>query len=314
MYFPGGTHMRWRRTRSLILGVGLSALLASGCDSAEREKEDAEEEEVTNPTYLNADRPARLYVPSDYDAEKAYPLVLMLHGYSVTGAMQNVIFQLVERVKTYQFILVVPEGTRNQQGHPFWNAFEDCCNFYGQDVDDVAYLTGLVEEAAKHVHVDRSRVTTLGHSNGGYMSLRLACERPDIFSRAVSVAGSMPSLREQCDAEGGVSILQIHGTEDITIPYENNLETEGGDGHGIFTRGAEATVQDWVDFNGCSPEPVESTRADFMSIAGDETVITRWDCGEGVSVQLWRIEGGDHLLLSRKRSFQNQIAEFVTAP
>ena len=38
-----------------------------------------------------------------------------------------------------------PDGSRNERGEQFWNATDACCAF-GSDVDDVAYLTGLIDE------------------------------------------------------------------------------------------------------------------------------------------------------------------------
>lgn len=255
-----------------------------------------------------------MHLPKDYDPDRSYPLVLMLHGYSVNGMLQNIVLQLVERVTSHQYVLIVPEGTVNSRSHQFWNAWPQCCNFDNQEVDDVEYLTALVEEAKEHVTIDDSRVGSVGHSNGGYMSYRLACERPDVFSRIVSVAGSMPLDPELCNPDGRVSVLQAHGTNDETVPYFDNQDTEGGDGHGIYTRGAEASVQDWLTHNGCPEDATLSEALDLSVIAGDETQRTHWDCGDSVSVELWRIEGGDHLLLERNTEFQDRIAAFLVAP
>lgn len=296
-----------------ILVFGMQ-LVGCGEDMPVDDEEDTEVEETnTPPQYIHDTRPARLHVPRDYDENKSYPLVVMIHGFSVSGALQDVIFQLVKRVNSHQFVLIVPEGTKNRDKNGFWNAFSDCCNFYDENVDDVAYISSLIEEAFEHVNIDRSRVTSLGQSNGGYMSYRMACERPDLVRRVVSVAGSMPVDREECVASDAVTVLQVHGTEDPTVPYDNNLDTEGGEGHGIYTRGAEATVADWLEINDCAEEASENYRADFFVIEGDETEVTRWECRAGTSVEFWRVEGGEHLLGSRNSTFQNRIAEFVTA-
>ena len=42
---------------------------------------------------------------------------------------------------------VAPEGTTDRDGRQFWNAGTvGCCNLYGSDVDDSAYLAGLITE------------------------------------------------------------------------------------------------------------------------------------------------------------------------
>ena len=56
-------------------------------------------------------------------------------------------------------------------------------------MDDVAFLTLLVADVAKAYAVDPNRVYAAGHSNGGIMALRLACEASDVFA-AVGVQSS----------------------------------------------------------------------------------------------------------------------------
>lgn len=110
-------------------------------------------------------RPARLFVPLSYTPSRAYPLVLMLHGYQVNGDAQDLVLGLRERVESMGFALLIPEGTPDLKGKQFWNAWEECCNFDGLGVDDVGYLSALVEEAAREIHVDAERVSIVGHSN-----------------------------------------------------------------------------------------------------------------------------------------------------
>lgn len=268
----------------------------------------------TFPRYIGGnDRPARLHVPKDYDESKAYPLVLMLHGFGANGGLQNFVFNLVERVNPFQFVLIVPEGTKNANGDQFWNAFLDCCNFLEETVDDVSYLTGLVEEAKGLLNIDEDRVTSLGHSNGGYMSFRLGCERSDIFRRVVSLAGSMPVDPSVCVPDHPVSVLHIHGTADDTVTYDDNRGTDGGDRHGIITRGAIATVEDWLGLNQCDETSLVAKTDDLIIPDDDnEASIETWSCAEGTKVTFWSLRDGDHLLLTRKANMQDEIAKFIT--
>ena len=301
------------RPRALLVLTLTAASVSFGCG-----KKDAEEPyPLTPPEFIGgADRPAALYVPSDYDRTKAYPLVVMLHGYSANGMLQDAIFGLRERVTKHQFVLVVPEGTRNSQGRQFWNAFPECCDFEGSGVDDVSYLSALVEEAATVVHIDRARITSAGHSNGGYMSYRLACERPDLFRRVVSLAGSMPVKTESCPEPGAVSLLHVHGSLDDVVPYGDNVEGSPTTKHGIVTRGAHDTVDRFRKRNGCAEAPDREEALDLLSnVDGAETKARVWEsCDTGERVVFWDSEGGDHVFLGRNAEFQDRIVEFITAP
>ena len=79
-------------------------------------------------------------------------------------------------------------GTRDPDGNRFWNATDFCCDLHNTQVDDVKYLSGLLEEAATHIAVER--IFALGHSNGGFMSYRLACEGIPGLVAIASLAGT----------------------------------------------------------------------------------------------------------------------------
>ena len=74
-----------------------------------------------------------------------YPLVLMLHGYGANSFVQDGVFGLQDRVDSHQFILILADGTVDAGGSQFWNAFNECCDFYGTNVKDNKWLSKLIE-------------------------------------------------------------------------------------------------------------------------------------------------------------------------
>lgn len=300
-----------------ILWVAVS-LFGCGENTTEPDDEIVEETpyETLLPRSVGGDRPAKVYWPKGMRPDQSYPVAVMVHGYSVNGFLQNVVLGLVERVSKYDMVLIVPEGTKNSAGARFWNAFPDCCNFDGSDVDDVQYLKDLVEEVDEHILVDRARISFVGHSNGGYMSYRMACEHPEWVRSIVVLAGSMPVDESRCADAHGVRVLHIHGTEDHTVPWANNVDGTPGDGHGIISKGAKDSVARWVQKNGCDTTALETQREDFFkAIEGEETQIQRWtSCEDDNVVEYWEVEGGDHLLVNTTDDFKNRIAEFLVGP
>lgn len=291
----------------LLMAAGLAA-----CDDDEERIYPEAPPETIGPEA----RQARLIAPLNYDRAHRYPLVLMLHGYQVTSELQDIVFGLMDRVDSRGFILLMPEGTPDSKGKQFWNATEECCNFDGLEVDDVSYLSELVEEAARQTNIDRERITVVGQSNGGYMAFRLACDRPDLFRRAASVAGSMPVDPSHCAEREPVSILHIHGTVDNVVPYADNREGTPGETHGIVSAGAHDTVARWRESNGCEAEPDVVESLDLVAnVEGEETTASSWtSCSSGESVHFYDIEGGDHLLLARTALFQDRLVDFLVAP
>ena len=90
------------------------------------------------------------------------------------------------------FLYCYPDGTiAGPVGATgFWNATDACCDFGNTGVDDVGYLRGVIEEIARRFAVDRKRVYLIGHSNGGFMAYRMACESADLIAGIASLAGT----------------------------------------------------------------------------------------------------------------------------
>ncbi len=89
-----------------------------------------------------------------------------------------------------------------------------CCT-YETRVDDVGYLVKAVEQIDVDYGVKRSGVGLMGDSNGGMLSHKAACERPDVFKAAASFAGTYTG---PCNKDG-VNLAQWHGGLDAVVPY-----------------------------------------------------------------------------------------------
>ena len=88
------------------------------------------------------------------------------------------------------FLYCYPDGTIDRWGNRFWNATDACCDFGNTGVDDAGYLRGVIEEIARRFAVDRKRVYLIGHSNGGFMAYRMACQSADLIAGIASLAGT----------------------------------------------------------------------------------------------------------------------------
>jgi poly(3-hydroxybutyrate) depolymerase len=155
------------------------------------------------------------------------PLVILLHGYTANSFWQNFYFGLNVETQKRGIMLVTPDGTKNPDGSQFWNATDSCCDYYQSGVDDVAYIAGLIEEAKLHFNIDADRVYLVGHSNGGYMSYRMACEHSEIIAGFVSLAGANWYDDTKCGNPGPVAVLQVHGAWDAVILYDGKEPQEG---------------------------------------------------------------------------------------
>lgn len=243
------------------------------------------------------ENPYTLVVPDAAASGEPLPLVILLHGYGANKEIQLGYFGLEPLAKDRGFLLAVPDGDTNALSQQYWNATDACCS--GGDgsgePDHVAMLRALIGDVSQSHAVDPDRVYFIGHSNGGFMSYRMACDASDLVAAVVSLAGATWADPEKCSPESAVSVLQIHGTADETILYD------GGDILGSAYPSAADTVRQWAGLNSCG-EPTDPIVNDDNTLdleatidAADTAVYGVPGCPDGVDVELWTINGGSHI-------------------
>ena len=244
-------------------------------------------------------RPALIVLPSEYyrgplDERASIPLVFSLHGYSSHYMDQDSYFGLSLLVNSYNFALVLPNGKLDDMGNRFWNATDFCCGISDTKPDDVVYLTGLVEEAAEHVNIDR--VFVAGLSNGGFMSYRLACESLPGLAAIVVVAGSSFSDETRCDSAIPVSVLHVHGTADEVVTFDGGSNPDLGKGNHPAPLDV---VHRWARRLDCDLSEAETLpNLDIdRTVDGSETSVTRFKsgCRGGLVVEFWEMDSSSHV-------------------
>lgn len=241
---------------------------------------------------IGGDRPVEVTEPDHLEPGAKAPLVLLLHGYGVSGLVEDIYMGLKPVARQKGFFYAFPTGTLDAKGSYWWNSTGD-----GSMVDDSAYLVGLIDEIIARYAVDPKRVFLIGHSNGGFMAYRMACEHADKIAAIASLAGGMWLPPIDCQPSEAVHVAQIHGTADDTVLYDGSAigPVDGTPGYVA----AEATVQAWATFGGCSLTPdMSAPPLDLeVSIAGAETTVERYTqgCNAGGSAELWSVAGGGHI-------------------
>lgn len=242
---------------------------------------------------LIVERPFNEVVPVGYQAGTPVPLVVLLHGYSATAATQDAYFHLSELAQSRGFLLALPEGTIDQRGQHFWNATDACCGF-GKTVDDVAYLTAVIEDLQARYTIDSKRIFLVGHSNGAFMSHRMACDRSHLIAGIVALAGDVWADATKCQPTESVNVLQVHGTLDAVIRYGGGVALAG---QPPFPS-AEDSVGTWGEKNHCTGSGLERIGGDLdlvfdLPFAETQRFSYR-GCPSG-SAELWKIVGGSHI-------------------
>ena len=244
---------------------------------------------------IGGERPAVLALPEDHDGETPIRLLVLLHGYGDDALSLARFYGFARRAVAGEFAIVFADGVPDDEGNQFWNATDLCCGrTTGVKPDDVAYLRWLVVEAGTLVAVDRTYL--LGHSNGGFMAYRLACEGVPGLAGIVSIAGSSFEDPARCDGADAVSVLQVHGGRDRIVRIDGGVLPALGPGR--YPAAAEV-VERWALRAGC-----DTPSENLSPIRVGDGVKNSWahvsrylsGCADGVTVEFWQVPGAGHIL------------------
>ncbi|NQX92800.1 MAG: hypothetical protein HRT74_11880 [Flavobacteriales bacterium] len=230
------------------------------------------------------DREYTLYQPL---GDGPFPLVFCLHGYTNNATFQMEYSAFNEVADQEGFMVIYPQGTNDDLGIPFWNAWmaED-------SADDVGFIDYLIDLAIENHDADASKIYSCGFSNGGIMSYTLACELSHRIAAVASVAGTMNAeVIEDCDLDQPFPVMHIHGDLDLVVPIDGN---ELGDitDFGVLIS-AEETLTFWNDLN--NAEPGVTTDIPNESILDFCTAeYTSYSWGDGKENAFILVEGGGH--------------------
>ena len=215
-----------------------------------------------------------VYVPESYNPELSTPLMINIHGFVQWPANQMQVSQWNKLADQYGFIVVYPSGT----GFPLrWRVTDE-------PEKEVAFFSDLISKLEGEYNIDSSRIYANGLSNGGGMTLLLACRLSDRITAVGSVAGAFRGTCEDHAGQRPVPAIFFHGKEDPLVPYA------GGDYEhtGMPFPNIPEFVASYAQENGCNPAPTT------LIESGNITGIRYSDCHQDADVVFYTIAGGGH--------------------
>ncbi|MBI2967085.1 MAG: T9SS type A sorting domain-containing protein [Bacteroidetes bacterium] len=227
-------------------------------------------------TYNGNYRTYILHIPGTYSGSVPVPLVFNLHGYS-SNATQQQFYSAMDVVSdTAGFLVVYPNAVNS-----VWDTL-----FTSSAIDDVGFLSALIDTIRQDYLIDTLRIFSCGISMGGYMTYRLACELHDRIAAVASVAGpTVNPIFDSCQNTPPMPVLHFHGTADSTVPYN---------GQGMWPP-VDTIIQYFVSKNGCPLFPDTTPIPDIW--APDNCTVTRFDyspCDDSSEVVFFKIFNGGH--------------------
>jgi polyhydroxybutyrate depolymerase len=246
------------------------------------------------------------HVPSGFS--RPLPLVIDLHGYSESAAIQTDVSDWFAFGDTHGLIAVAPQINRTVQ---LWNT--------GLGSTDLAWFGKLLTTVEADECVDRNRVDVDGYSDGAFMASAVACQFASQVAAIAPVAGIQAV--SGCRPSRPVPVIAFHGTDDpfvsfggglgakaLALPAPNGQGTLGqsgaAGGSAKATPGSSIPDQakKWAARNGCG------ITASYKTVADKVTLIS-YPCPSDATVELYRVTGGGHAWPGS--AFCRSIASFI---
>lgn len=226
-----------------------------------------------------------LNLPSNYNEASDISLVIALHGGGGKATQMESDYLLTEKANKEKFAIVYPEGVQSEGilGVRTWNA-GTCCDYaVEKNIDDVKYISLLIDELLKkYPKLNPKKVYATGMSNGAMLSYRLACELSHKIAAIAPVAGTLATT-QPCKPSRAVPILHIHSKLDEKVPYG------GGVGiFGFYFPPVEDGLNTWVKNDGCNA----TTKT--VTILNKYTLIKWTNCNNSSTIEFYFTHDGGH--------------------
>lgn len=183
-----------------------------------------------------------------YNSNAEMPLVIGLHGTGGSGYQFETDYGFSPKANAAGFIAVYPDGVQKQGGLlkiRTWNA-GSCCDYAMENnINDVKFISILIDMLSDRFHINEKRVYVAGMSNGAMLAYRLAAELPHRIAAIAAVSGTMVYEKNMA-MQGIVPILHIHSTLDTKVPFAGGI----GIGNYNFPPVMEG-IHYWAQRDGC---------------------------------------------------------------
>lgn len=233
-------------------------------------------------------------LPRDYyDSAHERPLVIGLHGTGGSAEQFERTYGFNEKSDEAGFVAVYADGVIKDDGRGLfqirtWNA-GTCCDYaMYNNINDVKFISTLIDSIGRRFRINRKKVYIAGMSNGGMMAYRLASELPDKIAGIGVVSGTMVAEKDM-SRQGTVPIIHIHAIPDTKVPFTGGI----GIGEVHFPHAMDG-IQYWVNRNNCQTTPVAEYRQGYQ--------LQSWPGQNGQPlIQLYLTEDGGHAWPSTAR-------------
>ena len=198
---------------------------------------------------LNSRGGFSVYVPEYYAEDRAWPLVMALHG--GTGNGRSFLWTWLHDVRSLGAILVAP------------TAMGRTWALMGDDTD-TPNLSLILETVQNSWNIDSTKLLLTGMSDGGTFCYVTGLERASPFTHLAPISATFhPLMAAMADAERlqGLPIHLVHGKLDWMFPVEVARHARDA----LAAAGADVTYREIGDLSHCYPREINSEILGWMN-------------------------------------------------
>jgi phospholipase/carboxylesterase len=195
-----------------------------------------------------------LYVPEYYTPDRAWPLVMALHGGSGNG--RGFLWSWLRDARSHGAILISPTATGNTPNKTTWALM-------GDDTD-TPNLARILDSVRSRWNVDAKRMLLTGMSDGGTFCYVTGFESSSPFTHLAPVSATFhPLMAEMADAERlrGLPIHIVHGRLDWMFPVQVARQTS----QALSAAGADVTYRELDDLSHAYPREMNAPILDWLN-------------------------------------------------
>jgi len=183
-----------------------------------------------------------LYVPEYYTPDRAWPLVMALHGGSGNG--RNFLWTWLRDARSHGAILVAPTATG-----PTWALM-------GEDTDTPNFVR-ILDAVTSRWNIDATRMLLTGMSDGGTFCYVTGLEDASPFTHLAPVSATFhPLMAEMAspDRLRGLPVYLVHGALDWMFPVQVARQTHAM----LAASGAEVVYRELDDLSHTYPDEINA--------------------------------------------------------
>jgi phospholipase/carboxylesterase len=195
-----------------------------------------------------------LYVPEYYTSDRAWPLVMALHGGSGNG--RGFLWSWLRDARSFGAILVAPTATGSPSNKSTWALM-------GED-GDTPNLKRILDSVRSRWNIDSQKLLLTGMSDGGTFCYVTGLQSGSPFTHLAPISATFhPLMAEMADAERlrGLPVYLVHGRLDWMFPVQVARQTR----EALAAAGADVIYRELDDLSHCYPREMNAPILNWLA-------------------------------------------------